>query len=204
MSAVSKTTEESHTPGVRPADWIQWPTPKLVGIISAAAALVVAVLVIHAGSWIVVLLVGFALVTPLIAAIDLRWRVVPNRIVMPATVAAALLAAGSGFADGDPSRVLGALAGGAGMFGIYFVLALIAPGAMGMGDVKLAALIGIVAGALAWPGWFIALLLGFVVGAVIGLCGLLLRSWGTQSSIPYAPAMLAGAWIAAIGATAFR
>lgn len=188
----------SPAPGSRPHDWIGWSPAAWAGMILAAAVLIATVLVVHRGSWLVVSLVAFAVVTPVLAAIDLRWRVVPDRIVLPALVASLVLALATGFADGNPLRAVGSLAGGAALFGVYLVLALIAPRSMGMGDVKLAALIGAVVGSLAWPAWFVGLLAGFVAGAVIGLVVLASRRGGLRSHIPFAPAMLVGAWVAAL------
>lgn len=194
-------TSDAHAGGVMPTDWLRWSVAGWIGMIAIAALLVGAVVMLFRDSWVAVPLGAFAILTPLIAAIDLRWRVVPNRLVLPAVLAIAALAALTGLVDGDASRILGCVAGGAGMFALYLALALIAPQAMGMGDVKLAALIGAVLGMVAWPAWWMGVLAGFLAGAIFGIAGLAARRVSRHSRLPYAPAMLVGAWVGIVSAT---
>ena len=81
----------------------------------------------------------FCAVLVAISAIDLEHRIIPNRIVLPAT--AIVLVANT---LRDPS--IQWLAAGVGAFVFLFVAALIYPAGMGMGDVKLAALMGVALG----------------------------------------------------------
>ncbi len=128
--------------------------------------------------------VGLAL-----ALIDLDTHRLPDALVLPSyVVAAVLLAVASG-----PADVIRAATGGAVLFGVYFLLAVARPGGMGFGDVKLAGLLGI---HLAWLGWgslavggFAAFLLGgvFAAGLVVT------RRAGRASGIPFGPWMLLGA-----------
>lgn len=175
---------------------LRWPAWAWVVMIVVAVGLVIASALVLPGRWILVPLVLLAVLTPWLAAVDVRWHIVPNRIVVPSIVVALVLALATGFADGEPLRVVGALLGSAGLFVIYLVLALIAPKAMGMGDVKLAAVLGAVLGSLVWPVWFVGLAAGFIVGAVMGVAGIVSGRVGLRGSIPYAPAMLAGTWLA--------
>jgi leader peptidase (prepilin peptidase)/N-methyltransferase len=121
-----------------------------------------------------------------ISVVDLEERRVPNRLVLPGLVAA--LAARTAL---DPSVrwVAGAaIAGGA-----FFVLALVYPAGMGMGDVKLAAFLG------AWLGWngVLALLLGSFVAFVPSVGILVVRGRaGRKVAIPFAPFLAAGGVIA--------
>lgn len=154
--------------------------------------------IIHWGSWLVALLVPFAAVSVALAAIDIRWRVIPNRVVVPAIVVAIALAALTGVADGDPARAIGALAGAAALFVVYLVPALVAPSAMGFGDVKLAALVGAVLGSLGPQAWIAGALGGFIIGALVGVGGLLSGRVTLRSRVPFAPAMLGGAWVAVL------
>ena len=94
---------------------------------------------------------GFCAVLVTLSAIDLRHRIVPNRIVLPA--AAVVLVAHTAL-DPSPEWALGAL----GASGFLFAAALAYPKGMGMGDVKLALLLGAMLGAPV----AIALFLGFV------------------------------------------
>jgi leader peptidase (prepilin peptidase) / N-methyltransferase len=94
---------------------------------------------------------GFCAVLVTLSAIDVRHRIVPNRIVLPA--AAIVLVAHTAL-DPSPEWALGAL----GASGFLFAAVLAYPKGMGMGDVKLALLLGAMLGAPV----AIALFLGFV------------------------------------------
>ena len=93
-------------------------------------------------------------------------------------------------------RWSGRSSGSAAMFAVYFVLALISPSSMGMGDVKLALVIGLLLGWFGLNAWLIGLLAAFIVGGVIAIVALLLRRVTLKGSIPFGPSMLAGALIA--------
>jgi prepilin signal peptidase PulO-like enzyme (type II secretory pathway) len=64
---------------------------------------------------------------------------------------------------------------------------------MGLGDVKLAALIGLVVG---FPSILLALFLSFVVGGAVGAAGLLARRIGTKDALPFAPFLAMGGMVA--------
>jgi len=76
-----------------------------------------------------------------VLVIDLEHRRVLNVMVLPAAV----VAFGASFLPGAPAP-LDALIGGAGAFAAFFLIALLGRGAMGMGDVKLAGVIGLMTG----------------------------------------------------------
>jgi leader peptidase (prepilin peptidase) / N-methyltransferase len=138
-----------------------------------------------------------ALVAPFVglllacAIIDYRKRIIPNAVVLPALAAfaAAILAldlAGRplSFVDG----LLGLLAYGGGLF----VVALVSPGGMGMGDVKLAALIGLVLGALGLRYVGVAAMLGILTGGVGAVVALALGR-DRKEAIPFGPYLALGA-----------
>jgi leader peptidase (prepilin peptidase)/N-methyltransferase len=117
-----------------------------------------------------------------LAAVDLRARVLPNRIVGPAICAA--LCWQLAFFPGRWQEWL--LAGlGAGAF--LMLPGLLSPGAVGMGDVKLAVLLGVALGA----GVTMALVLGFLAAAPAALIVLARR--GRQATMPYGPFLALGA-----------
>ncbi|MEH0108728.1 A24 family peptidase [Tersicoccus sp. MR15.9] len=131
-----------------------------------------------------------------LAAIDLRHRLLPNAVVMPALGVVAVLVLAAAVAGADGGAAIRAVVGAVLLFVLYLVLALINPAGLGMGDVKLAALLGL---ALAFDGWTTLMtgaFLGFAVGAVISVGVLLTRRGGLRSSFPFGPAMLAGALVA--------
>lgn len=120
-----------------------------------------------------------------VVVIDLRHRLIPDLLVLPATVlagAAAILA--------EPGEWWIPVVSGAGAAGFMFLLWLVHPGGMGLGDVKLAALIGVVLGASVIP----ALAIAFGAGAALGV--LLLARMGIAArrvAVPFGPFLAAGA-----------
>jgi leader peptidase (prepilin peptidase)/N-methyltransferase len=148
------------------------------------------------GSWALVPFLGIAVVGAALAWVDIRQHRLPNRIVLPALGVAVLLFLGSSFADGAVAKWMGAPVGAAVLFAFYLVLALISPRGMGMGDVKLAGLVGLCAGYLGVSTWIAAALAGFVVGGVVAAISLLSRRATARTLLPFGPSMIAGLWIA--------
>lgn len=137
----------------------------------------------------------------LLTVVDLRHRLLPNRVVLPALVAGAALLLVPAVAGGAWDALLRAVLGAATLFAVYLALALVSPGGLGMGDVKLAALLGLYLGWLGWPAVVLGALAGFVVQAVVALALLATRRIGLRGELPFGPAMLAGAALV-IGGTA--
>ncbi len=125
-----------------------------------------------------------AAVAPELSRIDLAEHRLPNRLVVPGLVVGVLAAAGSWATNGTPPLV--PLVAGVAYGGLLFVFALF--GGMGMGDVKLAAVLGLasptVAIAIASP------LIAFLIGGVVAVVVLIVRGRGGR--IPFGPFLLAG------------
>jgi leader peptidase (prepilin peptidase) / N-methyltransferase len=123
------------------------------------------------------------------AVIDLEHRIIPNRITLPGCVLA--LALGTAL---DPSGEPGRLIAGASAGGFLLLAALAYPGGMGIGDVKLAAMMGLFLGAPVAPAVLIALLSGTIVGAVIiarkGAAA------GRKTAVPFGPFLALGSLVA--------
>jgi leader peptidase (prepilin peptidase)/N-methyltransferase len=113
-------------------------------------------------------------------------------LLVSAPVVAVLLAGGL-LLRGEPERLLAVLAGAAAMFVLYFLIALIAPAAMGMGDVKLAALLGGALGAAGLTAWLGGLLAAYLIGGIVAVITLVAGRVGWRGSIPFGPWMVAGA-----------
>ncbi len=132
----------------------------------------------------------------LLAVVDLRHRLLPNRVVGPALLAGVLLLTAAAAVDGRWADLLRSGLGAAVLFTAFLLLALISPAALGMGDVKLAALLGLYLGWLGWDAVLLGGVAGFVVQAVISLVLLASRRIGLREELPFGPAMLLGAALA--------
>ena len=125
-----------------------------------------------------------AAVAPELTRIDLTEHRLPNRLVVPGLVVGLLAAAGSWATTGVFPLV--PLVAAVGYAGVLFLFAL--GGGMGMGDVKLAAVLG-----LASPTALVAMaspLIAFLLGGIVALVVLIVRGKGTR--IPFGPFLLAG------------
>ena len=116
--------------------------------------------------WVVPAYVVFVLGSILLTVTDLDTKLIPNRILARVLVVGGFLLVVGGFASSHPAAVARAFGGGFVYFGIMFVLALIARGALGFGDVKLAALLGVFTGYLGWAQLTIAVLGAFLISGL--------------------------------------
>jgi leader peptidase (prepilin peptidase)/N-methyltransferase len=140
----------------------------------------------------------FVAVGLLLAVIDLREQLLPNRVLLPAGVGAVVLLVLAAALDDAWPALLRALVAAAACFALLLVMALLAPAGLGMGDVKLAALLGLVLGWLGWPAVLLGFFLGFLLQAVVGLALLATRRAGRRTELPFGPALLAGTVLAAL------
>jgi len=123
-------------------------------------------------------LTSAALVAVLVpaAAIDLRRRIIPNRLLSAGTAAGLAL-----LALADPGALPAHLAAALGAGGFFLAAALLRPGGLGMGDVKLAAVLGLYLGGAV----VVALLVALVAATVVGLAG-------RRSTLPLGPFLALG------------
>jgi leader peptidase (prepilin peptidase) / N-methyltransferase len=137
------------------------------------------------------IVLGLLLVTALvpITLIDLELRLIPNLITGPAALAAVVAIAALD-TDFLPEALIAGAAGG----GFFLVAAILYPRGMGMGDVKLAGMLGVYLGRAVAPAIFIALIAGVAVGAaVIARKG---AKEGRKTAVPFGPFLALGGTIA--------
>ncbi len=128
----------------------------------------------------------FCLALVAVSATDLEHRIIPNRIVLPA---AAIVLAAQTALHPSPQWALGAL----GASGFLFAAALAYPRGMGMGDVKLALLLGAMLGKLVTVAMFVGMIAALVPAVI------LLARHGSEArkqGIPFGPFLALGGVVA--------
>jgi leader peptidase (prepilin peptidase)/N-methyltransferase len=164
-------------------------SPRYPLVEAATAALCVGAVLVHESAVGIALAILTILLVVPAALIDLEHRVIPNRL----TALGAVLALGLGLAL-DPAGEPGRLLAGAAAAGFLLLAALAYPGGMGMGDVKLAGVLGLCLGAAIAPALLIALLAGVLLGAaIIARKG---ARAGRKTAVPFGPFLALGALVA--------
>lgn len=138
-----------------------------------------------------------AVACALLVTIDLAVFRLPDKIVLPmypVVFGGLLVAAAVSNEWGSLGR---AAAAAAVLLAFYFILALINPSGMGLGDVKLSGLLGAFLGWLGWPGVMAGTLAAFIINAAVALVLLAARRVGAKSGIAFGPAMVIGAVLGA-------
>src|SRR5215475_11064895 len=120
-----------------------------------------------------------------LSVFDIRERRLPNWLTLPGAVAVLAVAAAAG-------RGVPAVLGAVGLAGLYLVVHLIAPPAMGAGDVKLAMGVGALTGAFGFDVWALAAVGAPLLTAIWALVALVRR----QPTVPHGPSMCVAALVA--------
>jgi leader peptidase (prepilin peptidase) / N-methyltransferase len=168
-------------------------------VFEVVTALVLALLCVRfAGSSAVVAFGFLGAVGVALSAIDIAVHRLPDKLTLPAYPALVLLLGLAAVFGHSGAAFVRALLGGAALTCAYFLLAVLRPGQLGAGDVKLAGLIGLVLGWLGWPVLFTGAALGFVLSALVSLALLAARRISLRGSICFGPFMLGGALLAII------
>ena len=133
--------------------------------------------------------IGLILIVIPAAMIDLEHRIIPNSITGLGAIVAIVLGTALDPA-GEPARLIA----GAAAAGFLLLAALAYPGGMGMGDVKLAGVMGLFLGAAVAPAILIALLSGVAAGiAILARKG---AEAGRKTAVPFGPFLAFGAVVA--------
>jgi leader peptidase (prepilin peptidase) / N-methyltransferase len=146
--------------------------------------------------WVLPAFSAFVVGSILLNVTDLDTRLIPNRILVRYGGVGAILLLIGGLLASDPGALLDAMVGSVAYFGIMFGLALTARGALGYGDVKLAAFIGLFVGYLGWRHVVTAAISAFVVAGLVALILLVTRLAGRKDAIAFGPFMVVGGFIA--------
>ena len=139
-----------------------------------------------------------------LAFVDWHTRLLPSRIVLPATGAVLALLAVEWAVTGDHDAPLRALIGLVVARSIYWVLWFVHSAGMGFGDVRLAALLGAVLGRAGWSELVVGTYAPFLLFAVPGLLLALVRRDRSllRAAYPFGPFMVVGALLGVLAGPA--
>ncbi len=158
------------------------------GLLFAATPVVVDV------SWVLPAYLWFVAVTVTLTLTDIDSQLIPNRILFPGTVVGVVALLAGSLVDGG--ALLRPLLGGVAYFALLFVLALVARGGFGYGDVKLGFLLGVFVAYPAWEVLTVAVLAAFLLGGLISLVLIVSRLRSRKDAIPFGPYLVVGAYVA--------
>ena len=132
---------------------------------------------------------AFVILLVPVTLIDLDHRIIPNKLMIVGAIVAVALVLVTASEDVTEYAIAGAAA-----FGFFFLAALAYPAGMGMGDVKLAGVMGLFLGRGVAPALFVGLLAGTVVGvAIIARRG---AAEGRKTAVPFGPFLALGSVVA--------
>ncbi len=184
------------------AHWIpprggrSWPTRLSLGATTAAAAglLTWRHAPHHPGEYAVLAAwLAFATAGVMLAAIDIAVRRLPTPIIAATATAVALLLSIGGVLAGRPGVVVTPLVAGITVGGVYVLLAATEASSMGMGDVRLAALTGLVLGTGGWQAVLLGAVIPYLLATPAALATLCRHPPGTAPQIPFGPFLVGGA-----------
>ncbi|MCO4275092.1 prepilin peptidase [Pseudarthrobacter sp. HLT3-5] len=128
-----------------------------------------------------------------LARIDVSLHLLPNPLVLSLLVGGIVLLLGATFGGEQWPDLVRALAGAAILFVTYMILALISPASLGMGDVKLAAPVGLYLGYLGWSQLLYGGLLGFILNGIVTVLVVARNRKERTSEVAHGPSMIGAA-----------
>jgi len=147
-------------------------------------------------NWILPAYLWFVALTFVLSIVDLEHKRLPNRILYPGTIVGAVLLTIGAVAEGSLDAMPRALGGGAGYFALLLLVALAARGGFGMGDVKLAFVLGLFTAYRSWETLGVAVFAAFALGGVVSILLLVVGRARRKDTIPFGPWLVLGSWVA--------
>ena len=141
--------------------------------------------------WITLISVGVPL-----SMMDIISRRLPNVLTSALFVLSAIIISISGIVDHASSRVISSFIDSLVLSISFLIVSFATRGGMGMGDVKLSAGIGLIAGFYGTQTLFLSTFLSFILGALVGVALLLLRKGNLKTALPFGPFMIIGQLVA--------
>ena len=161
------------------------------GLFAITPAVVGAVWVLPAYWW-------FVAVSLVLILTDLDHHRIPNAILYPGVAVGAVLLGIGSAVDGDIDSFIRGLAGAAAYFGFLLIVALIAKGGLGFGDVKLAVLLGLFTAYQSWGVLAVSVFGAVFIGGVVAIGLLIAGRKGRKDAIPFGPPMVVGSYLALV------
>lgn len=180
---------------VRFAPGLVAPAVGAVGFVGPAGDRIATVLILAAYLYLAAASIALAL-------IDSVHHRLPNVIVLPAYGVGVVLLGAASFFQHQVDHFFIGLACAGGLFAFYLLLAVVSRRGMGLGDVKLAGVLGLFLGFLGLDAVLVATMAAFVFGGVYGCILLATRRARRSSAVAFGPWMLAGTWLAVFWAPA--
>jgi leader peptidase (prepilin peptidase)/N-methyltransferase len=142
----------------------------------------------------------FAAIGIALALIDVDCHRLPNAVILPSYPVLAILLTVSAAWQHDWPALLRAGLGAAALFGFYLVVRSVYPAGMGLGDVRLAGLLGGLLAYLSWSALVIGAFGGFLLGAVAGVAVITSGRGTPKTALPFGPFMIAATLLAIFAA----
>ena len=181
----------------RAAGWSTGHEPPRVRVVAPLTAALAVLVALRVGaSWLLPAHLWLVALAVVLTVTDLTRRRLPNLVVLPGGAVLAGLVTVGAFADGRPDDLLGAAAAAVILFAVFLASALAFPAGMGMGDVKLAGVLGVVLGLTGAASVLLAVLTASALHAAVSLVLLATGRAGRTSALPFGPPLLAGTAVA--------
>lgn len=163
---------------------------------AGTAVLFVATAALIGPAWTLPAFLWFLSLTVVLILTDLDHFRLPNRIMLPGTVVGVVVLTGGAALDGRIGDIPEALASGVGYFALMLLIAIVARGGFGFGDVKLAFVLGVFTGYGGWGLTVLAAFGGFFIGGITSVVLIVTKVRSRKDFIPFGPAMMVASWVA--------
>jgi leader peptidase (prepilin peptidase)/N-methyltransferase len=161
-----------------------------VGAGALAAGSLAAVL---GGSLLLLVVLPATVLGVLLAAVDVRCHRLPDPLVATLALVTVLPLGAGALLTGEPGRLGRAVAAAGVCFSAYLIIANLPGRGLGLGDVKLAAVLGFLLGFAGWPAVAAGLIVPHLINGPVALALLLSGRANRRTVLPLGPALLAGA-----------
>lgn len=156
------------------------------------AAVAVALGGVLGGQWLAPALAVLTGCAAALSAVDLRCKRLPDAMLGPTYLAVVPLVVLAAVVGGDVGRLPRAFSAAAVLGLVFVVLKLVRPAGIGLGDVKLVPLLGLVLGWYGWQQVLSGMFLAYLGAAAVITVGLIARRTGLRDDVPFGPYLFAG------------